>query len=44
MKEKGNIAYKEKSFEKALEFYSKARELDPTDISFIDTGFHHLVP
>lgn len=34
-KELGNAAYKKKDFEKAIEHYSKAIELDDADISFI---------
>ncbi|XP_076442468.1 stress-induced-phosphoprotein 1-like [Babylonia areolata] len=34
-KEKGNAAYKSKDFEKALEHYGKAMELDPTNITFL---------
>ncbi|KAJ2727076.1 Hsp90 cochaperone [Coemansia sp. Benny D115] len=33
-KNKGNAAYKARQFESALEHYSKAIELDPTDITF----------
>ncbi|KAL5728184.1 Hsp70-Hsp90 organizing protein 3 [Ranunculus cassubicifolius] len=34
-KELGNATYKKKEFEKAIDHYSKAIELDDTDISFI---------
>ena len=34
-KEAGNAAYKAKRFEEALTHYSKAIELDDTDISFL---------
>lgn len=34
-KEKGNAAYKKKEFEKAIEHYSKAMELDEEDISYL---------
>ncbi|KAF8105841.1 hypothetical protein N665_0153s0002 [Sinapis alba] len=34
-KEQGNAAYKKKEFEKAIEHYSKAMELDDEDISFL---------
>lgn len=33
-KELGNAAYKKKDFDAALEHYSKALEIDPTDITF----------
>lgn len=33
-KEQGNDAYKKKDFERAIEFYKKAIESDPTDITF----------
>ncbi|XP_065173629.1 stress-induced-phosphoprotein 1 [Atheta coriaria] len=35
-KEKGNEFYKKKDFEKAIEFYTKAIEHDPTDITFFN--------
>jgi stress-induced-phosphoprotein 1 len=31
----GNAAYKKKEFEKAIEHYSKAMELDDEDISYL---------
>ncbi|CAN7123975.1 unnamed protein product [Brassica rapa subsp. narinosa] len=34
-KEQGNAAYKKKEFEKAIEHYSKAMELDDEDISYL---------
>lgn len=34
-KEEGNAAYKKKEFEKAIEHYSKAIELDDSDVSFL---------
>ncbi|KAJ0243204.1 Hsp70-Hsp90 organizing protein 3 [Hirschfeldia incana] len=34
-KERGNAAYKRKEFEKAIEHYSKAMELDDEDISYL---------
>ncbi len=34
-KEKGNIAYKSKEFDTAIEHYKKAIELDPTEITFV---------
>ncbi|KAG7557549.1 Heat shock chaperonin-binding [Arabidopsis suecica] len=34
-KEQGNIAYKKKDFERAIECYSKAMELDDEDISYL---------
>lgn len=34
-KEKGNAAYKKKSFAAALEHYNKAVELDPTDMTYL---------
>ena len=34
-KEKGNIAYKNKDFEAALQHYDKAIELDPTNVTFL---------
>nr|GFA03661.1 hypothetical protein [Tanacetum cinerariifolium] len=34
-KENGNAAYKKKEFEKAIEFYSNAIELDDEDISYL---------
>lgn len=33
-KENGNVEYKAKNFEKALEHYNKALELDPTDMTY----------
>ena len=33
-KDLGNTAYKNKEFEAALEHYSKAIQLDPTNITF----------
>lgn len=35
-KEAGNTAYKKKDFETALTHYSKAIELDPTDMTFLN--------
>ncbi|MPC44429.1 Stress-induced-phosphoprotein 1 [Portunus trituberculatus] len=35
-KEAGNAAYKKKDFETALTHYSKAIELDPTDMTFLN--------
>ena len=35
-KEAGNAAYKKKDFETALSHYSKAIELDPTDMTFLN--------
>ncbi|XP_015750742.1 PREDICTED: stress-induced-phosphoprotein 1-like, partial [Acropora digitifera] len=34
-KEKGNVAYKKKDFETALQHYAKAVELDPTNANFL---------
>ena len=34
-KEKGNSAYKKKNFVVALEHYTKASELDPTDMTYL---------
>ncbi|KFK26931.1 hypothetical protein AALP_AA8G311800 [Arabis alpina] len=34
-KEEGNVAYKKKDFERAIEHYTKAMELDDEDISYI---------
>lgn len=34
-KEKGNAAYKKKSFESALEHYNSAAQLDPTNITYL---------
>ena len=34
-KEAGNAAYKKKEFAAAIEHYSKAMELDPTDVTFV---------
>jgi stress-induced-phosphoprotein 1 len=34
-KELGNAAYKKKEFEKAIEHYTKAMELDDEDISYL---------
>lgn len=35
-KEAGNAAYKKKDFQTALDHYSKAIELDPTDMTFLN--------
>jgi len=34
-KEAGNVAYKKKQFDKAIEHYTKAIELDKEDITFL---------
>ena len=34
-KEKGNAAYKKKNFAVALEHYTKASELDPSDMTYL---------
>lgn len=35
MKESGNAAYKSKNFDEALSCYTKAAQLDPTDMTFL---------
>ena len=35
MKESGNAAYKCKNFDEALNWYTKAAQLDPTDMTFL---------
>ena len=34
-KEKGNVAYKKKEFEVAMQHYDRAIELDPTNITLL---------